>query len=82
MELDDCAFPLLSAIDIDDDPNQAFDGVSVALLVGARPRTKGMERSDLLEANGGIFTIGVAQVMALFVGPIDMLAPARPTPAT
>jgi malate dehydrogenase len=55
MELDDCAFPLLSAIDIHDDPNQAFDGVSVALLVGARPRSKGMERSDLLEANGGIF---------------------------
>ena len=55
MELDDCAFPLLSAVDIDDDPNQAFDGVSVALLVGARPRTKGMERGDLLEANGGIF---------------------------
>jgi malate dehydrogenase len=55
MELDDCAFPLLSAIDIHDDPNQAFDGVSVALLVGARPRTKGMERGDLLEANGGIF---------------------------
>src|ERR1700761_2083897 len=55
MELDDCAFPLLSAIDIHDDPNQAFDGVSVGLLVGARPRSKGMERSDLLEANGGIF---------------------------
>jgi malate dehydrogenase len=55
MELDDSAFPLLSGIDIDDDPNQAFDGVSVALLVGARPRTKGMERADLLEANGGIF---------------------------
>src|SRR3984885_11807786 len=55
MELDDSAFPLLSAIDIDDNPNQAFDGVSVALLVGARPRTKGMERGDLLEANGGIF---------------------------
>jgi malate dehydrogenase len=55
MELDDCAFPLLAGIDISDDPKQAFDGVSVALLVGARPRTKGMERSDLLEANGGIF---------------------------
>ncbi|HZU40661.1 MAG TPA: malate dehydrogenase [Solirubrobacteraceae bacterium] len=55
MELDDCAFPLLAGVDIYDDPNQAFDGVSVALLVGARPRTKGMERSDLLEANGGIF---------------------------
>jgi malate dehydrogenase len=55
MELDDCAFPLLSGIDIYDDPNQAFNGVNIALLVGARPRTKGMERSDLLEANGGIF---------------------------
>ncbi len=55
MELDDSAFPLLAGIDIHDDPNQAFDGVGVALLVGARPRSKGMERSDLLEANGGIF---------------------------
>jgi malate dehydrogenase len=55
MELDDCAFPLLAGIDIYDDAKQAFDGVSVALLVGARPRTKGMERADLLEANGGIF---------------------------
>jgi malate dehydrogenase len=55
MELDDCAFPLLSAIEIADDPAKAFDGVNVALLVGARPRTKGMERGDLLEANGGIF---------------------------
>src|SRR3954447_14995900 len=55
MELDDCAFPLLEGIDISDDPNEAFDGAKVALLVGARPRSKGMERSDLLEANGGIF---------------------------
>src|ERR1022692_186977 len=55
MERDDCAFPLLAGIDISDDPNQAFDGANVALLVGARPRTKGMERGDLLEANGGIF---------------------------
>jgi len=55
MELDDCAFPLLSGVDIADDPNKAFDGVNIALLIGARPRTKGMERSDLLEANGGIF---------------------------
>ncbi len=55
MELDDCAFPLLASVDIHDDPNQAFDGVDIAMLVGARPRTKGMERSDLLEANGGIF---------------------------
>jgi malate dehydrogenase len=55
MELDDCAFPLLAGVDIHDDPTQAFDGVNIALLVGARPRTKGMERGDLLEANGGIF---------------------------
>ncbi len=55
MELDDCAFPLLSAVDITDDPKRAFDGANVALLVGARPRTAGMERSDLLGANGGIF---------------------------
>jgi malate dehydrogenase len=55
MELDDCAFPLLRGIDITDDAAVAFDGCNVALLVGARPRTKGMERGDLLEANGGIF---------------------------
>ncbi|HEX5821906.1 MAG TPA: malate dehydrogenase [Solirubrobacterales bacterium] len=55
MELDDCAFPLLRAIDISDDPKEAFDGTNIALLVGARPRSKGMERADLLEANGGIF---------------------------
>ena len=55
MELDDCAFPLLRAIDISDDPKHAFDGCNIGLLVGARPRTKGMERADLLEANGGIF---------------------------
>jgi len=55
MELDDCAFPLLRRIDIFDDPKAAFDGCNVGLLVGARPRGPGMERSDLLEANGGIF---------------------------
>ena len=55
LELQDCAFPLLKSIDIYDDPKQAFDGVNVALLIGARPRTKGMERADLLEANGAIF---------------------------
>jgi malate dehydrogenase len=55
MEIDDCAFPLLRSIDIHDDANQAFDGANVALLIGARPRTKGMERADLLEANGKIF---------------------------
>jgi malate dehydrogenase len=55
MELDDCAFPLLHDMYLSDDAKDAFDGVNVALLVGARPRSKGMERSDLLEANGGIF---------------------------
>ncbi|AXI77946.1 malate dehydrogenase [Peterkaempfera bronchialis] len=55
MELDDCAFPLLRGIEITDDANKAFDGANVALLVGARPRTAGMERGDLLSANGGIF---------------------------
>ncbi len=55
MELDDCAFPLLAGIEITDDPVRAFDGCNIGLLVGARPRGPGMERSDLLEANGGIF---------------------------
>ena len=55
MELNDCAFPLLDKIDITDEAKTAFDGANVALLVGARPRAKGMERGDLLEANGGIF---------------------------
>ena len=57
MELDDCAFPLLSGWVATDDPNEAFDGANVCMLVGARPRTKGMERGDLLEANGAIFTV-------------------------
>jgi len=55
LELTDCAFPLLHSVDIYDDPAQAFDGVNIAMLVGARPRSKGMERADLLEANGAIF---------------------------
>jgi len=57
MELDDCAFPLLAGMVKTDDANQAFDGVNIALLVGSRPRTKGMERSELLEVNGAIFTV-------------------------
>jgi malate dehydrogenase len=55
MELDDCAFPLLRKIDVSDQPLDAFDNANIALLIGARPRTKGMERADLLEANGQIF---------------------------
>ena len=57
MELIDCAFPLLAGLDLHDNPDDAFDGVNVALLVGSRPRTKGMERAELLSANGAIFTV-------------------------
>jgi malate dehydrogenase len=57
MELVDCAFPLLAGLDLHDNPDEAFDGVNVALLVGSRPRTKGMERAELLSENGKIFTV-------------------------
>jgi malate dehydrogenase len=56
MEIVDCAFPLLAGLDLHDNPSDAFDGVSIALLVGSRPRTKGMERAELLSENGKIFT--------------------------
>ncbi|MDQ1379322.1 MAG: malate dehydrogenase [Actinomycetota bacterium] len=68
MELMDCAFPLLLGIETSDDATKAFEGVNYALLVGSRPRTKGMERKDLLEANGAIFT---AQGKALAAGAAD-----------
>jgi malate dehydrogenase len=76
MELIDCAFPLLSGLDLHDDPSEAFDGVNVALLVGSRPRTKGMERAELLGENGKIFTVqgkalndhAAADVKVLVVG--------------
>ncbi|MBA3263498.1 MAG: malate dehydrogenase [Thermoleophilaceae bacterium] len=68
LELQDCAFPLLASTEIYDDPVKAFDGVNLALLVGARPRSKGMERADLLEANGQIFK---PQGQALNVGAAD-----------
>jgi len=57
MELVDCAFPLMSGLDLHDNPDDAFDGVNIALLVGSRPRTKGMERAELLAENGKIFTV-------------------------
>src|ERR1700736_405238 len=57
MEITDCAFELLNSLDLHDDPDAAFDGAQIALLVGSRPRTKGMERAELLEANGKIFTV-------------------------
>ena len=56
MEVDDCAFPLLAGVETSDDAHKAFEGVDYALLVGSRPRTKGMERKELLEVNGAIFT--------------------------
>ena len=56
MELDDCAFPLLAGVEIGSDPNEIFSGVNAAMLVGAMPRKEGMDRADLLEANGKIFT--------------------------
>ncbi len=65
MELDDCAFELLAGVTLSDNPNEAFSDVNIAMLIGSRPRTKGMERSDLLEANGAIFT---AQGRALAEG--------------
>jgi malate dehydrogenase len=68
MELDDCAFPLLAGIEQTDDANRAFAGVNYALLVGSRPRTKGMERGELLEVNGAIFT---AQGQALAANAAD-----------
>jgi malate dehydrogenase len=76
MELVDGAFPLLAGLDLHDDPNDAFDGVNVALLVGSRPRTKGMERAELLSENGKIFTVqgkalndhAAADVKVLVVG--------------
>jgi malate dehydrogenase len=76
MELVDCAFPLLARLDLHDDPNDAFDGVNIALLVGSRPRTKGMERAELLSENGKIFTVqgkalndrAAADVKVLVVG--------------
>ncbi len=56
MELADCAFPLLAGVNASADPGQAFEGADIAILVGSRPRTAGMERADLLQANGAIFT--------------------------
>jgi malate dehydrogenase len=78
MELADCAFPLLAGIELSDDPNLAFDGVDVALLVGARPRAKGMERSDLLEANGGIFKPQGAAINAHAAGDVRVLVVGNP----
>lgn len=78
MELDDCAFPLLNGIEITDNATQAFNGANVALLVGARPRTAGMERGDLLEANGGIFKPQGAAINAGAADDIRVLVVGNP----
>ena len=78
MELDDCAFPLLDAIDIFDNPREGFDGANIGLLVGARPRTKGMERGDLLEANGGIFRPQGAAINEMAADDIRVLVVGNP----
>ncbi|HEX7244133.1 MAG TPA: malate dehydrogenase [Solirubrobacterales bacterium] len=78
MELDDCAFPLLRKIDIFDEPNAAFEGCNVGLLVGARPRGPGMERSDLLEANGGIFKPQGEAIAAGAAGDVRVLVVGNP----
>ncbi|MDN5803763.1 MAG: malate dehydrogenase [Microlunatus sp.] len=78
MELDDCAFPLLSGVETGDDPEAVFDGVNIALLVGARPRSKGMERGDLLEANGAIFKPQGAALNANAASDIKVLVTGNP----
>lgn len=68
LELMDCAFPLVAGLEVFDDPIKAFDGANIAMLVGSRPRGPGMERADLLTANGGIFSV---QGKALNAGAAD-----------
>lgn len=78
MELEDCAFPLLAGIEASDDPKVAFEGVDVAMLVGARPRGPGMERSDLLEANAGIFTVQGAALNAVAARDVKVVVVGNP----
>lgn len=78
MELDDCAFPLLAKVEIGDDATKVFDGVNLAMLVGARPRTAGMERGDLLSANGAIFTAQGKALNAAAADDIKVLVTGNP----
>jgi malate dehydrogenase len=78
MELDDCAFPLLAGVEQSDDAKQAFEGVNYALLVGSRPRTKGMERGELLEVNGAIFTAQGAALAASAADDVRILVVGNP----
>ena len=78
MELVDCAFPLLKGIDLHDHPADAFDGTNVALLVGSRPRTKGMERAELLSANGEIFTVQGKALNSVAASDVKVLVVGNP----
>jgi len=78
MELVDCAFPLLAGLDLHDAPADAFDGTSIALLVGSRPRTKGMERAELLSANGEIFTVQGKALNAVAASDVKVLVVGNP----
>lgn len=78
MEIVDCAFPLLAGLDLHDDPNDAFDGVNIALLVGSRPRTKGMERAELLGENGKIFTAQGKALNVRAAGDVKVLVVGNP----
>jgi len=78
MELDDCAFPTLAGVEIGDDAEKVFDGVNIALLVGARPRGPGMERADLLSANGAIFTVQGKALAASAASDLRVLVPGNP----
>jgi malate dehydrogenase len=78
MEVVDCAFPLLAGLDLHDRPADAFDGTNVALLVGSRPRTKGMERAELLSANGEIFTVQGKALNAVAAADVKVLVVGNP----
>ena len=78
MELTDCAFPLLTGLDLHDRPADAFDGTDIALLVGSRPRTKGMERAELLSANGEIFTVQGKALAAVAAADVKVLVVGNP----
>jgi len=78
MELIDCAFPLLAGVDLHDHPADAFDATNIALLVGSRPRTKGMERAELLSANGEIFTVQGKALNAVAAADVKVLVVGNP----
>jgi malate dehydrogenase len=78
MEIVDCAFPLLAGLDLHDRPADAFEGTNLALLVGSRPRTKGMERAELLSANGEIFTVQGKALNAVAADDVKVLVVGNP----